>query len=406
MGTMIYGLLIGLVALWNPKAKKWKDGRKNLISRIQGEVKHDSPIVWVHCASLGEFEQGRPIVDSIKKKYPNYKIVLTFFSPSGYEVRKNYPNADYVYYLPLDTPRNAKLFVEAIAPEKVFFIKYDYWYNYLHELNRRNIPTYFVSAIFRPTQLFFKSIGIWYRKMLNLVDHFFVQNEESRNLLASIGIDAVTVSGDTRFDRVAQVVEMAEKLELVEKFADGEKLFVAGSTWQPDEELIDAYIHRHPSQKWIVAPHEVLPQNIERLELMWGDKMIKYGDLKKGQSIAGKTILLIDCYGILTSLYQYGSLAYIGGGFGVGIHNTLEAATFGMPILFGPNYLRFKEAVDMVRLGVAFPVDSSETFTSTVEKLISKDDKMLECAKETANYVQQNTGASDLILSHVFVPQG
>lgn len=402
IGTLVYGVLIRFFAIWNPKAKKWVEGRKGLLKRIESEIVHDKPIVWVHCASLGEFEQGRPIIDSLKSDYPGYQILLTFYSPSGYEVRKDYPNADYVFYLPLDTPLKARRFVELVSPSHVFFVKYDYWYHLLRKLHQKQIPVYFISAIFRPQQLFFKPWGRWYRKMLSFVTHFFVQNEESKQLLESIDIHNVSVSGDTRFDRVAQVVESARKLDLVEAFLQGQKAYIGGSTWEPDEELIYSYFQQNQNQKWIVAPHEVNEASTARLKVLFGDQLIKYSEMQDGQSAEGRTILLIDCYGLLTSIYQYGSLALIGGGFGVGIHNTLEAATFGMPILFGPNFSKFKEAVDLVKLNAAFPIETQEQFMQLMAALESDSEQRNQAGKAASNYVQQNRGAKDQILKHIF----
>lgn len=402
VGTLIYGALIRFVALWNPKAQKWVEGRNDLFTRLEATIDHSKPIVWVHCASLGEFEQGRPIIDSIKADYPEFRILLTFYSPSGYEVRKDYQNADYVFYLPLDTPRNARRFVEIVAPSHVFFVKYDYWFHLLRELANKNIPTYFISAIFRKQQLFFKPWGQWYRNMLKFVTHFFVQSNESKVLLESIGVQNVTVSGDTRFDRVAQVVESARKLEWVEAFLGGEKAHIGGSTWEPDEELIAAYVQQNPEQKWIVAPHEVNEASINRLYRLFGDRLLKYSDLVEGREINGHRILLIDCYGLLTSIYQYGSLAVIGGGFGVGIHNTLEAATFGMPIVFGPNYSKFKEANDLVALQAAFSIADEDTFLEVMNTLDSDVKMRKKAGNRASHYVQQNRGAKDRILKHIF----
>ena len=400
-GILLFGVIIRIFALFNPKARRWVVGRKGQQKNIQEHVAGVEPIVWVHCASLGEFEQGRPLIDEIKLKYPQKKILLTFFSPSGYDVRKDYKNADYVYYLPLDTFRNAKRFINSVNPEIVFFIKYEYWYNLLRILNRKNIPVYFVSAIFRPDQLFFKSYGKWYRKLLRMATHFFIQNELSASLLDSIHISNYTITGDTRFDRVAHVAENVKSLPVVESFVENYPIIVAGSTWKAEEALLKQYIRVNPTVKIILVPHELENGSVDRIMQQYGDLSIKYS-LANQQNVIGKRVLVVDCYGILTSLYQYGKIAVVGGGFGVGIHNVLEAATFGMPIVFGPNYEKFNEAVDLVNQNSAFAVNNIEEFNTVLNHLLKHDDIAQKIGKLTEAYVQNNIGATKQILDSVF----
>jgi 3-deoxy-D-manno-octulosonic-acid transferase len=386
----------------DPKAKKWIEGRKGLLKKVAEATANIENPVWVHCASLGEFEQGRPLIESIKEKFPGQKVVLSFFSPSGYEVRKNYEGADFVFYLPLDTRRNSRKIVKLIKPKVVFFIKYEYWFNLLRSLKKRKIPIYFVSSIFRTDQAFFKWYGGWYRRLLKMPTHFFVQNNESVELLRKYKITNVSVSGDTRFDRVARVVKSAHPLPLVEKFLDGQKVIIVGSSWKAEEALLMQYLRIRNNLKVIIAPHEVNQESISRLDELFGEKMLLYSDFSKGAPLLGKQVLIIDCYGMLTSLYQYGKIAIIGGGFGVGIHNTLEAATFGMPIIFGPNYEKFKEAVDMVKRQCAFPVENIEDFNTLLNYLLSNETLVEKLAEMTSGYVRENTGATEIILNKVF----
>jgi 3-deoxy-D-manno-octulosonic-acid transferase len=401
IGILTYWFLVRIASLKNPKAKRFIKGRSKLLKNIKQQLSEINNIIWIHCASLGEFEQGRPLIDELKTNHPDKKILLTFYSPSGYEVCKNYPNADYVYYLPIDTPRNAYRFVKYIKPETAFFIKYEYWYNLLRNLKKNNIPVYFISVIFRRKQLFFKNYGSWYRKVLHFATHFFVQTPASGKLLKSIGIENYTVTGDTRFDRVANVAQKAIPLPVVDAFCNKQPVIIAGSTWKAEEALILQYLRTNTEVKIILAPHEVEQENIDRIMQQFGEKAIKYSEANE-QNIKNKQVLVIDCYGLLTSLYQYGTIAIIGGGFGVGIHNTLEAATFGMPIVFGHNYRKFKEAVDLVRINCAFPVNNIEEFNTTLNHLLKNPELTNNISKNAANYVIQNIGATQKILSHVY----
>lgn len=396
-------LYLGLLAasIFNPKAKLWINGRKGLFKKLKNHFTENDQVIWVHCASLGEFEQGRPLIQEIKNRFPNKKIVLTFFSPSGYEIQKDTPFADFVCYLPLDSYRNARKFIKYIKPEKVFFIKYEYWYNFLSVLKKRKIPTYFVSAIFRPDQLFFKKRGKWYRKMLNKPSHFFLQNQSSADLLESINVKNYTVCGDTRFDRVANILQNAKPLEIVESFVNGDPVIIAGSTWKAEEALIKQFLQKKPKIKVVLVPHEVENGSVDRVMQQYGDLAVRYSQAQKSDNKT-KQVLVVDCYGILTSLYQYGRIAIVGGGFGVGIHNILEPATFGMPIIFGPNYEKFKEAVDLVNRNCAFPVNNIEDFNTVLNHLLQNPQTTQKVAKMTSDYVKENVGATKKIIDTVF----
>jgi len=403
ISILFYSILIRLVAPFNIKANQISKGRKQTFVDLQAKIKHNRPIVWVHCASLGEFEQGRPIIEAIHKQHPRYQILLTFFSPSGYEIRKNYDVADYICYLPADTKKNAEKLIELVRPEIVFFVKYEFWFYYIHELKKRNIPLYLVSAIFRENQLFFKNSpwGKWYRKMLFSFEQFFVQDDQSVKLLHGVGIKNVTKAGDTRFDRVAEIARNGKNIPLVEKLKGNSLLVVAGSTWKPDEELLVQYIHSHPETKFIIAPHETKKANIERLISLLKTPVICYTEATE-ESVMNKQVLIVDTIGILSSIYKYADLSYIGGGFGVGIHNTLEAAIFGMPIVFGPNYLKFKEATTMVDLCIAFPVNDSSSLNTILDHLLSDNEKRNSIAGQCAHFTNQNLGATQIILNKVF----
>lgn len=403
LSIYFYSILIRLTAPFNIKAGQIYKGRKQTFAGIKDKIKHDRPIVWVHCASLGEFEQGRPVIEAIRKQHPEYQIFLTFFSPSGYEIRKNYDLADYIFYLPADTKKNAKKLIDLVRPEIVFFVKYEYWFHYISELKKRNIPLYLFSAIFRENQLFFRNSlwGKWYRNMLTGFEHFFVQDDKSVELLSQIGITNVTKAGDTRFDRVAEIARNGKNITLVEKFKGNSTLVVAGSTWKPDEELLVQYIHSHPETKFIIAPHETKRANVERLISMLKSPVICYTEATE-ESVMNKQVLVVDTIGILSSIYKYADLAYIGGGFGVGIHNTLEAAIFRMPIVFGPNYLKFNEATSMVKLGIAFPVSDYSELQNILNNLLTDAQKRESISNECTVFTDQNIGATLKILNKVF----
>ncbi|MBN1821672.1 MAG: 3-deoxy-D-manno-octulosonic acid transferase [Prolixibacteraceae bacterium] len=399
----IYGFLIRLGSLFNEKAKLFVKGRKNWKKELIKKVGSGTEYIWFHCASLGEFEQGRPVIEKVRSGYPDYKILLTFFSPSGYEIRKNYEGADVICYLPLDTSWNVKSFYNIIHPKKVFFIKYEFWFNYLTEAKRRNIPVYIISAIFRPEQWFFKKnfIGRWYQQALSKIEHFFIQNEDSGKLLSETGYTNFTVSGDTRFDRVAEIALKAKQIPLIEKFKDNKPLIVVGSSWPPDEEILIRYINQSEGVKFIIAPHEVSATNVSRV-ISAVNKQVELFSNLNGSDPSVYDVIIIDSVGLLSSLYKYSEIAYIGGGFGVGIHNILEAATFGMPVLFGPNYKKFKEANDLVGLNVAFPIQSYEDLEQNLNGFLADSERLHRVSVLAKNYVEQNKGAAKIILNRTF----
>lgn len=461
----IYIYLIGVAigSLFNKKIKKMWRGEREAVDLLKEKVDPTAKYVWFHAASLGEFEQGRPLIEQLRATHPEYKILLTFFSPSGYEVRKNYEGADIVCYLPLDTIRNARRFLRAVHPVMAFFIKYEFWYNYLHILKHRGVPVYSVSSIFRPGQVFFKWYGRNYAKVLHCITHFFVQNEVSLQLLKGIGIDEATVVGDTRFDRVLQIKEQSKELPIVEAFkgingkgnackeelsekackedlsenackedlsekackeelsenackeelsedackeelsengCKGCKVFVAGSSWQPDEDIFIRFFNDHPDWKLIIAPHVIgedhLAYILDKLQM----KAVRYTQATE-QSAAEARCLIIDCFGLLSTIYRYGEIAYVGGGFGVGIHNVPEAAVWGVPVLFGPNNKRFQEAQDLLACKGSFEVTDYDSFNTIISRLISDDQFRHQCGEASANYVKSRSGATDIIMKSV-----
>ncbi len=394
----LYYLLIFLFSFFNRKAKLWIDGRRNIFQKIE-PFTVNKPI-WFHFASLGEFEQGRPVLEALKGKFPEKKIVISFFSSSGYEVRKNYALADLVVYLPLDTTANAKRFVTLINPEFAVFTKYEYWYHYFNELNKRQIPTFVISAIFRKNQSFFRWYGALNRKMLAFISHIFVQDEQSKLFLSEIGITKVTVSGDTRFDRVYQNAKDIEENDLISCFCGNNKVFIAGSTWPTDEKLIAELAGKMPDWKFIIAPHEIKEEKIKDLiHMLPNGKAIRFSEAEE-KRLAQASILIIDNIGLLSALYRYGNISYIGGGFGAGIHNTLEAAAFGMPVLFGPKYKKFPEAKELINRGAGFSITSFDELQVVVSKLQTPE-KIEEPGIKAANYVAEKIGATEIILHKI-----
>lgn len=397
----VYSLIIRMVSPFNTKAKQWVEGRKDIFARLSATINKGERIAWFHSASLGEFEQGRPVIEEYKHRNPDVKILLTFFSPSGYEIRKNYAGADYIFYLPVDTRHNAIKFIELVKPEIVFFIKYEFWYNYLNQLQKRNIPTYLFSAIFRPNQIFFKNYGGMFRKVLSGFNHIFVQNAPSVELLKSINIQQVSIAGDTRFDRVATIASQTRKLPIAEAFCNNNTVFIAGSTWPADEELLAQYINKSEHAfKTIIAPHEIEPSHIEQIEKRFTKKVLRFSQAEN-QNPAEFDVLIIDNIGMLSSLYQYGNLSYIGGGFGKGIHNTLEAATFGLPVIFGPNYLKFAEACDLIERGAAFSISNFEELNEQINWFFNNANQCERIGSISAEYVKEKTGATDVILNNI-----
>ena len=395
----VYALLIRLVAPFNRKARLWCEGRKGLTERLQRAIGDAEHIVWVHSSSLGEFEQGRPIVDYIRAHYPDYKILLTFFSPSGYEMRKNYPNADYVFYIPVDTRRKVRQFLDAVKPEVAIFVKNEFWLNMLAELRRRNIRTYLASAIFRRNSIFFNPVGDIWRKALHSFDTLFVQDEGSKALLAEIGVENVVVAGDTRFDRVSAIAEHAEKVEIVEQFKGDKRLFVAGSTWGPDEDILLPLINENPDIKFVIAPHEMDESRIERLLREVKGGAVRYTQLPS--DFADKQVLVLDTIGLLSRVYGSAEWAYVGGGFGVGIHSTLEAAVYGMPVAFGTNYRKFREACDLIALGAGRSVRSAEELKVWFDELKSDKDYLARLSALAKVYVGQHRGATEKIVNEI-----
>lgn len=399
----VYYISIYIASVFrHKKAVQWINGRKNLFSEIEKKVKTSHPLAWFHCASLGEFEQGRPLMEEFRKQYPTYKILLTFFSPSGYEVRKNYNGADYIFYLPIDTPANAKRFLALTNPTLVFFIKYEFWFNYIKQIKKNAIPFFVISSNFRKSQHYFKWYGFWFRKQLKGVSRFFVQNNNSLQLLNNIHITNVTVSGDTRFDRVMALAQNTMKLPLIEKFCDGKDIFIAGSTWEPDEDILIKLINSEKTKyKFIIAPHMVDKPHIASLvEKIKKGHVVLYSEADLDNVLYAK-VLIIDCIGILSNLYRYGKIAYIGGGFGSGIHNILEAATYGMPVIFGPKYHKFIEAVELIEKGGAYCIHNENEFMQVVMDLITNNKQLREKSAIAREYVQKNIGATQLILKEI-----
>ena len=401
-GIKAYYLMVKLASLRNRKARLWLNGRKDIFNRLQKTIQPGEPLLWFHASSLGEFEQGRPVIEAIKKNHSRYKILLTFFSPSGYEVRKNYEFADYVFYLPLDTKKNANRFLDIVKPEKAFFIKYEFWLHFLTALREREIPTYIFSALFRPSQIFFKPWGKWYLEALKAYSHIYVQNIKSAALLKKFGFKNVSVSGDTRLDRVAQIAASAPVLEKMEQFCQGEKAVIAGSTWKEDEELFIRFVNSETShQKFVIAPHEVDEQSIERVTGALQRSYVCYSNATVGE-LREAEVLVIDGYGYLVSVYRYGKVAYIGGGFTSGIHSILEPAAYGMPVIFGPNFHKFQEAHDLLASGAANAVNNYEELESLLDNYLTNETKLHSDSAKSQLYVAQNRGASDKIVSHIF----
>ncbi len=397
----LYQFLIRLAGVFSPKAKKWIKGRKGLFDEIKNRLDPDEKIAWFHCASLGEFEQGRPLIEAFRHNHSDYKIVLTFFSPSGYEIRKNYSGADYIFYLPADTSKNAVRFVSLIHPSVAIFIKYEFWYNYLAQLHHEKIPVIMASAIFRPGQPFFKWYGTWFKKQLQNIHYFFVQNDDSEKLLQSIGLSNVAISGDTRFDRVHEIAIKKKSFPLIEKFIAGSQVLIAGSTWPKDEELILSLLNDFKfSFKLIIAPHEIHEIRIRDLVAKTKGKAIRYSNADNEQ-LNSYQILIIDTIGILSQLYQYAFVSYIGGGFGKGIHNILEAVTFGIPVIFGPEYKKFDEAVDLINLKGAFCIHHKEELNNIIHSLIDNPDFYKICSDICTNFVKGKTGATQMIMQKI-----
>lgn len=396
----IYAALVHLDAPFSRKPRKMVKGQRVAYAILKQQIDPSRKYIWFHAASLGEFEQGRPLIERIRQLHPEYRILLTFFSPSGYEVRKEYRGADIVCYLPFDKPRNVKRFLKLAKPCMAFFIKYEFWKNYLDELRKHDIPVYSVSSIFRRNQIFFRWYGTIYKNVLHDFTHLFVQNDASRRYLSKIGVTNVTVVGDTRFDRVLQIAQQAKKLPIVEAFKGGKTTIVAGSSWQPDEDLFIEYFNQHPELKLVIAPHVIdeshLVEIIEKLKRPY----VRYTRADE-QNVRQADCLIIDCFGLLSSIYQYGEIAYVGGGFGVGIHNVLEAAVWGMPVIFGPKHQKFMEAVDLIAQKGAFSISTYDELKQTLDHLLTDEAYLKETGSNARRYVDGKAGATEKILKEI-----
>lgn len=418
---MIYNIVIyfvlwgiAIASLFNEKVRKMWRGEREAFKILKQKVDPNAKYIWFHAASLGEFEQGRPLMERIRKDYPQYKILLTFYSPSGYEVRKNYEGADIICYMPVDTRLNAIRFLRLVRPVMAFFIKYEFWSNFLHILKHRNIPTYSVSSIFREDQVFFKWYGRNYAGVLKCFTRFFVQNEESKRLLEGIGITAVDVVGDTRFDRVLQIKEAAKQLPICEAFRTGVassqsadvphhdfKVFVAGSSWPPDENIFIPFFNEHKDWRLLIAPHVIAEEHLKLiLSLIKGKKVVRYTQTTPEEA-AEADVLIIDCFGLLSSMYNYGDVAYIGGGFGVGIHNTLEAAVWNMPVIFGPNNKKFQEAQGLLKSGGGFEINTYEDFSGLMSSLMNDETFLKQAGDKAGTFVAHLAGATDKVLASI-----
>ncbi len=388
-------------SLLSEKVRKMWVGEHDAYHILEGKVDPSARYVWFHAASLGEFEQGRPLIEHIRKEWPEYKVLLTFFSPSGYEVRKDYKGADICCYLPIDTISNARRFLRMVRPEMAFFIKYEFWYNYLHILKHRGVPTYSVSSIFRPDQIFFKWYGRSYRKVLYCFSHFFVQNEKSRELLRQLNIGCVSVVGDTRFDRVLQIKEASKRLPIVEAFVEGTQgVFVAGSSWEPDEDVFIPYFNQHKEWKLIIAPHVVSEDHLRSIEEKLNRKNIRYSTAS-AESASAAECLIVDCFGLLSSIYHYGTVAYVGGGFGAGIHNVLEAAVWGIPVIFGPENKHFQEAQELIAAQGGLEITDPRTFDAVMGRLTHDNDFRARSGGQAQEYVKGKAGAMRRIMESI-----
>ena len=400
LAMYILELGVKLAALFSDKPAKMVKGYREVFDLLQRKIDRNAQYIWFHAASLGEFEQGRPLIERIRKEYPQYKILQTFFSPSGYEVRKNYDGADIVCYLPIDTPSNVKKFVDLVNPCMVFFVKYEFWQNYLNTLYKKGIPVYSVSSIFRSNQIFFRWYGKGYQQVLKTFAHLFVQNEESKQLLAGIGVNNTTVVGDTRFERVLDICAAAKQLPLVQKFKGDSLTFVAGSSWAPDEDIFIKYFNAHLEMKLIIAPHVVNDSHLKEIESKLQRSCVRYTKATE-ENVQQADCLMIDCYGLLSSIYRYGEISYIGGGFGVGIHNVLEAAVYGIPVIFGPNNKKFREAQHLLANKGGFEINGYEDFEQLMNKFLTDEAYLKQSGKAAGDYVKGNAGAMEKIMKRV-----
>jgi len=401
----VYHAGIRFIARWNPKARLWADGRNNIFARIEEALAgNQSPVIWMHCSSLGEFEQGRPVLERLKKEYGSHRVFLTFFSPSGYEAKKNYAGADYVFYLPPDSRKNARRFVALVKPQLVLWVKYDYWYYYLAELKHRNIPLLLVSGAFRKSQPFFKWYGRLHRYMLECFKHLFVQTEESAKLLKRVGVSgAVTVAGDTRFDRVLEIAGNFTPVDHIDQFCGNNKVIVAGSTWAEDEEELDHYANEHPDIRFIVAPHDISEARLKEAEELFKHS-VRYSQWhhQPGNNNTKANVLLIDNIGMLSRLYKYGTITYVGGGFGKdGVHNVLEAAVYDKPVIFGPEFEKYVEAVELIERGGAYSIESAVEIEKLMNDMLADPKWLAESGESAGNYVRSKEGATQRVLAYI-----
>ncbi|MDP1621024.1 MAG: glycosyltransferase N-terminal domain-containing protein [Bacteroidales bacterium] len=400
-----YGLFIGIAAKFDSKAGQWVDGRRGLFAKLVSALKqvdrNRSPIIWFHVSSLGEFEQGRPIIEAFRNRWPEKKILLTFFSPSGYEIRKTYDQADFIFYLPLDTLANARKFIDIVQPEMVFFVKYDFWFNFLHAIHERKIPLFFISALFRKNQYFFKWYGGWSRSHLYHVNHFFTQDRESVALLRSAGVSEVTMTGDTRFDRVASIASKPVPMPLIEKFCAGKQVFIMGSSWEPDETVVFPLTrHKELNLKFIIAPHDTSPGRIRFIREHLDQPVVLFSELNN-ENAGMADALIVDSVGILSQLFRYATIAFIGGGFGSGIHNIQEPITFGVPVFFGPRYHKFREAGDLIALGGAFSITTTDELLKKVQEITQDQKEHSRLSGICTQYVAEHRGATKKIMRYL-----
>lgn len=398
----LYYLGIWVASFFNQKAKLWIEGRKDIFAKIKSQITDNQVIIWFHCASLGEFEQGRPLIEKIKSDLPNHKILITFFSPSGYEIRKNYEHADYIFYLPSDTKKNAKKFLEIVQPKMAFFVKYEFWFNYLQQLNQQKIPTYLISSIFRKDQIFFRFYGSFFKKMLFFFNHIFVQNEKSKSILLKNGVSHISIAGDTRVDRVLVIQKNKKSFDKINAFKGTTDILIGGSTWSPDEDILIEWIHAQKDFRWkfIIAPHDINENHIIEIEKKLKVNFIRFSKANAFNSAVAK-VMIIDNIGMLSSLYQYGKVAMIGGGFGSGIHNTLEPIAFGLPVIFGKKYQKFEEANRLVETGGGFSISNYLEFEEVMKKM-EKNDSYNNASTNAKKYILDNQGATEKIFNSIF----
>jgi 3-deoxy-D-manno-octulosonic-acid transferase len=397
---LLYPLGARIISVKNEKAKKWLQGRENILDQLR-TISQDKKIIWVHCSSLGEFEQGKPLIEKLREQFSNVKIVLTFFSPSGYEIQKNYKGADYVFYLPLDSKQNATIFFDIVNPALIVFIKYEFWYYYISEAKRRNVPLLLASGIFRKSQPFFKWYGDFHRKMLQSISYFFVQDRKSVELLNSIGVKNVSVTGDTRFDRVLEIANQFEPISLIEQFCGNHPVIVAGSTWTEDDEELDHYANTNPHIRFIIAPHDISKARIDECLSLYKSS-IRFSEFQSDNEQLSTNVLIIDNIGLLSKLYRYSTISYIGGGFGAdGVHNVLEAAVYGKPVVFGPVYDKFIEAVELVERGGAFSIENALALENQLNKLLDDEILYKQACLASKTFVQENAGATEKIIHYI-----